>query len=168
METNLEKIKSLAKTKENENWNFRSYLKMQDSDKIDRIVNSLNEKYSSLIDCTECGNCCTDLQPQIRKKDLPGLKKELKLSESEIKSKYLELDEDNDLRFKDLPCTFLENKKCTIYENRPQDCKSYPYLHKKEITTRLFNVVYNYSICPIVFNVYEELKIKLNYRKSQI
>ncbi len=163
MEIHLEKIKKIAKIKEDENWNFRSYLKMQDPNKIDRIVNSLNEKYSSLIDCTECGNCCTDLQPQIRKKDFPGLKKELKLSESEIKSKYLALDEDNDLRFKDLPCTFLENKKCTIYENRPHDCKSYPHLHKKEITTRLFNVVYNYSICPIVFNVYEDLKHRLNY-----
>ncbi|MEN8121451.1 MAG: YkgJ family cysteine cluster protein [Bacteroidota bacterium] len=164
METNLEKIKKLSKIKEDENWRFRSFLKMQDPDKIDKIVNSLNEKYTSLIDCTECGNCCTDLQPLIRKTDFAGLKKELKLDETEIKNKYLELDEDNDLRFKDLPCTFLENKKCTIYENRPHDCKSYPHLHKKEITSRLFNVVYNYSICPIVFNVYEELKFRLHFK----
>lgn len=164
MEIDLGKIKYFGDIKKDGNFRFRSFLKMQDSNKIDRIVNKLNEKYSLLIDCSECGNCCTDLQPLIRKTDLTGLKQELKITEYEIKHKYLELDEDNDLRFKDLPCTFLENKKCKIYKNRPKDCKSYPHLHKKDIISRLLNIVYNYSICPIVFNVYEELKIKLNFR----
>lgn len=164
MEIDLEKIKKTAKIKEDENWDFRSYLKMQDSDKIDEIVHELNDKYSKLIDCTECGNCCIDLQPQICKKDFMGLKKALRLSETEIKEKYLELDEDNDLRFKDLPCSFLENKKCAIYENRPHDCQSFPHLHKKSFISRLYGVIDNYSICPIVFHVYEELKIRLNFK----
>jgi len=36
-------------------------------------------------------------------------------------------------------------------------------LHKKEFVFRLWGVVDNCSICPIVFNVYEHLKDKLWY-----
>jgi Fe-S-cluster containining protein len=59
------------------------------------------------------------------------------------------------------PCKFLRNKKCTIYSSRPFDCRSYPHLHKKDFTFRLFAVLNNYSVCPIVFNVYEELKVRM-------
>lgn len=161
MEIDLNKIKYLGEIKEEENFKFRSFLKGQDPDKIDRNVNELNEKYFELIDCKECGNCCNNLQPLIKKDDLERLKNELGIKEEQIKNELLEKDEDGNLRFKDLPCRFLEDKKCTIYKNRPEDCKSFPHLHKKDINSRLFGVIDNYSICPIVFNVYEELKIKL-------
>ena len=39
--------------------------------------------------------------------------------------------------------------------------RSFPHLDKEEFVTRLWAVVDNYSICPIVFNVYEILKDKL-------
>ncbi len=32
--------------------------------------------------------------------------------------------------------------------------------HKEEFASRLIGVINNYSICPIVFNVYEALKNK--------
>ena len=41
---------------------------------------------------------------------------------------------------------------------RPKDCVSYPYLLKKDFTSRLMGVIGNCSVCPIVFNVYELLK----------
>jgi hypothetical protein len=34
-------------------------------------------------------------------------------------------------------------------------------IHKKEVVFRLWGVVENCSICPIVFKVYEQLKDKL-------
>jgi hypothetical protein len=41
-------------------------------------------------------------------------------------------------------------------------CKAIqPSLKKKDFVFRLIGVVNNYSICPIVFNVYEALKNKL-------
>lgn len=161
MEIDLNNIKNLGEIREEENFIFRSFLKGQDPDKIDRKVNELNEKYFELIDCKECGNCCNNLQPLIKKDDLERLKNELGIKEDQIINELLEKDEDGDLRLKGLPCRFLEDKKCKIYKNRPDDCKSFPHLHKKRINSRLFGVIDNYSICPIVFNVYEELKIKL-------
>jgi hypothetical protein len=81
-----------------------------------------------------------------------------------FKRDYLVTDEEGDMHFKDLPCPFLIDKKCSVYDSRPDDCRSYPHLHKNEFLSRLFGVIDNYSICPIVFNVYEELKYKLHFR----
>ena len=57
--------------------------------------------------------------------------------------------------------SFLNDNKCTQYDSRPVNCALYPHLHKKDFVFRLIGVVNNYSICPIVFNVYEALKNKL-------
>ena len=71
--------------------------------------------------------------------------------------------EQRKLVFKEKPCPFLKNKLCSIYSYRPKDCKSFPHLHKKDFIFRLWGVVENCSFCPIVFNVYEQLKDKLRY-----
>ncbi len=52
MITDLEKIKQLGEINETENFKFRSYLKMQDPEKIDKIVHQLFQIYSSKTDCT--------------------------------------------------------------------------------------------------------------------
>ena len=160
----LKKIKQLGKERERENFKFRSFLKGQNSEKIDRIVHELNKYYSSKIDCTECGNCCIELQALINKNDLEKLTSGLEISDSELKEKYTEVDEDGDLYFKHKPCSFLRDKKCEIYNFRPAECESYPHLHKEKFIGRLFGVIDNYSICPIVFNVYEDLKIELKFK----
>ncbi|MFO8019271.1 MAG: hypothetical protein R6U96_11590 [Promethearchaeia archaeon] len=63
--------------------------------------------------------------------------------------------------FKERPCPFLKDNRCQIHEVCPKECRAYPYLHKSGFTCRLLGVVENYSICPIVFNVYEALKREL-------
>jgi len=63
--------------------------------------------------------------------------------------------------FKELPCPFLKDDRCSNYDYRPKDCRSYPHLHKKDFRSRLWGVVENYSMCPIVFNVYERLQMEL-------
>lgn len=60
--------------------------------------------------------------------------------------------------FRSLPCPFLADNRCSVYEARPDDCRSFPHLHKDEFLSRLIAVVENCSICPIVYNVYELLK----------
>ena len=159
----LKKIEQLGKKRKSENFKFRSFLKGQDSEKIDRIVHELNTYYSSKVDCTECGNCCIALQALINKNDLEKLALGLAISDSELKEKYTEVDENGDLYFKHKPCSFLRDKKCEIYNFRPAECESYPHLHKENFIGRLFGVIDNYSICPIVFNVYEDLKEELRF-----
>ena len=160
----LKEIQRLAAKRENENLRFRSWLKGQSSNRIDRLAHELNVYYSKEIDCTQCGNCCTKLRPVMLEIDIDVLTKLLTLSREDFRKKYIMIDTDGDMMFKHLPCIFLKDKQCSIYESRPTDCRSYPHLHKTEFISRLYGVLENYAICPIVFNVIEDLKTRLNFR----
>jgi uncharacterized protein len=165
LELNLEKIKLLVEQNEEQNWRFRSFLKFEDDRKIDRIVHRLYQKISQDIDCTQCGNCCRELNPLLTKKEIKLLANFIDISEDKFVEHYTELDAtENKLGLKETPCSFLKDHKCTVYECRPSDCRSFPHLHKREFTTRLINVLQSYSICPIVFNVYEHLKNEMRFR----
>jgi len=163
MITDLEKIKQQGKEREKENFDFRAWLKMQDLERIDKIVHRLNQLYFSKIDCMTCGNCCTVIRPIVTNKDINRIIRHLNVSEDEFKMEYTEIDDEGNTLFKNLPCKFLENKRCSIYPYRPFDCRSYPHLHKKDFTSRLFGIIDNYSVCPIVFSVYEDLKVQLGF-----
>lgn len=163
IEINLVKIEKFGRLKERENVEFRTFLKQQNSDEIDSVVHRLNWEFSEQIDCTTCGNCCKKLKPCIVDQDIERLSSRFNISVVQVKEQYAET-ENNELFFKVLPCSFIEDKKCTIYNDRPEVCRSFPYLHKNFFTSRLLNVIENYLICPIVFNVLEKLKDELNFR----
>lgn len=168
IETDLEKIKLIGEKKDEENWKFRSYLKGLDIDSkdLDKIVHELNEKISSQIDCTKCANCCKHRNPIMDKEDIKQFITGLEIAEEEFLEKYCEADteEPDKYYFNQFPCSFLENDKCVNYNYRPEDCRSFPHLHKKDFVHRLYGVLENYSVCPIVFNVYEQLKKVLWHR----
>jgi Fe-S-cluster containining protein len=164
MITDLSMIKQLGEKNEKVNYRFRSFLKSKDSDRLDRSVKGLYQFYSSRIDCTKCGNCCTILKPIIQNADIKSLAPITNKSDQDFKIDFTVTDEDGDMYFKDSPCAFLRDKKCTVYDSRPESCRSYPFLDKEEFLSRLLGVIDNYSICPIVFNVYEDLKYKFHFR----
>jgi Fe-S-cluster containining protein len=164
MITDLDKIKQLGEEREKENFDFRSWLKMQDPKKTDKMVHRLNQFYITKIECTTCGNCCIVIRPLVSNKDINRITRHLNMSEDEFEKEYTEIDDEGDRLLTNLPFKFLENKICSIYPCRPFDCKSYPHLHKKDFTYRLFGVIDNYSVCPIVFNVYEDLKLQLGFK----
>lgn len=163
LELDLETIEELGEKRLDENFRFRAFLKGQDPDKIDRIVHRLNREISDRIDCTTCGNCCAKLKPCITNQDIDRLSAKLEIPAQKVRDEYVET-EDGDQYFKNLPCSFLKDKKCTVYTDRPDDCRSFPHLHKPWFTSRLLGVIGNYSICPIVFNVLEKLKQELHFR----
>ncbi len=161
METDLRKIKKIAEDKDDENWDFRSFLKGRSSKNLDSIVHELVKQVSEAIDCTACGACCKEFHPILKEPDIEKLSKSLSISPEQFRTSYVEKDVDDDNVFNQTPCPFLKSNKCTQYDSRPGDCKSYPHLHKKDFSSRLIGVINNYSICPIVFNVFESLKERL-------
>jgi Fe-S-cluster containining protein len=164
LELGLKKIKLLAEKNEEKNWRFRSFLKFKGDRKIDRIVHRLYHEISQDIDCTQCGNCCRELKPLLTRSELRLLSDFINVPPKKFLEDYTEFDDtEKKLRLKGTPCSFLKDNKCTVYECRPSDCRSFPHLHKREFTTRLINVLQSYSICPIVFNVYEQLKIEMRF-----
>jgi hypothetical protein len=173
IETDLNKIKILGKKKEKENFRFRSYLKNLEIkiEEIDKIVHKINDEVTSQIDCTKCGNCCKSVKPILDNEDINKFAEGLKITPKEMLDNYCKVskEERDKYEFKGVPCPFLKENKCTNYEDRPKDCQSYPHLQKEDFVFRIWGVIDNYSICPIVFNVFEILKEELwnrNWRKS--
>jgi hypothetical protein len=161
----LEYIKKMATERKKENWEFRSFLKQHDltSHEIDAIVHEIVDGVTSQIDCTQCANCCKQIRPVLDQEDISRFALGLKILASEFQDQYLCADDENPSKhnFNKLPCPFLKNDQCSNYDHRPEECRSYPHLHKNDFVSRLWGVVENYDICPIVFNVYEQVKIEL-------
>lgn len=165
MELDIDIIKRLSEERKDENFDFRAFLKGQDSDEVDRIVHQLHDEIVAQIDCGECGNCCNTLRPGLTDKEIDRLSEIDKISLKDFEKKYIELDDFEKIKYlKDTPCKYLKDKKCTIYPDRSIECRSYPHTHKDEFISRLLGVIENYEICPIVFNLYERLKSELGFR----
>ena len=64
-EVSRKKIAALAAQKEDENWNFRCFLKGCDvsSEEIDAYFYRFYRIVSKEIDCTRCANCCIKVTP---------------------------------------------------------------------------------------------------------
>ena len=82
---------------------------------------------------------------------------------SEFKAKHTNADGN----LKSPPCPMLNRNLCSIYSVRPKTCQEFPNLEKPDFVGRLWQVVENTFVCPIVFNVYEELKTVLSWRKRR-
>ena len=136
---------------------------MNDSDFIDEVVHKLNDSITPQIDCTKCGNCCKSLMINVTPAEAASLALKLATPLEEIKERYLEVSEQGQMLINTIPCHFLNETKCTIYENRFSDCREFPHLHKDKFTSRLFSTLMHYSICPIIFNVVENLKVELKF-----
>lgn len=165
LELDINKIASMAVRKTDQNYRFRSFLKQQDEDKTDKMVQRLHARIASRIDCTLCGNCCEKLSPQVTDSEIQLLAGKENLSPADFESRFIEYDKLADGKFlKDIPCRYLRDKKCTVYADRPENCQSYPHTQKPDFASRTLGVIANYAICPIVFNVYEGLKEEMGFR----
>ncbi len=165
LEINLDFIKTQALKLEDENWEFRSYLKWRSPKDLDQIAAELYREIAAQIDCCSCGNCCRQLQPSLKDPDIARLAKATGLSKDEFLQQYVERrTEEPPLWLKALPCPFLEDNRCRYYQDRPKSCADYPFLTKKGLVFRLIGVVENLRICPIVFHVNERLKRVTGFR----
>lgn len=165
VEIDLSKIEKLSIRKENENFKFRAFLRGHEPSEVDRTVHRLNRIISREIDCTECGNCCHSLVPAVTEEEISRLAALDNITPEEYSLNHLEDDNFARTKFlKAIPCRYLDEKICSIYDLRPNECRSYPHLHKRGFVYRTLSVISNYGICPIVFNVMENLKVELNFK----
>ena len=161
--TNLQLIADKGAEKVEEHERFRSFIKAQDSEQIDTIVHRLNESISARIDCTSCGQCCRSLMVNISKEEAANLADHLKTDLPTLKEKYLEESLQGQLIMNTIPCHFLAENKCSIYEHRFHDCRAFPHLDRPHFSDRLFGTLIHYSMCPIIYNVVEQLKVETGF-----
>jgi uncharacterized protein len=122
----------------------------------------LHEKAFEQIDCLQCARCCKRYSPRFKGPDIKRISKVLQLKETAFIEKYLRYDEEGDYVAVSAPCPFLgENNACSIYEDRPSDCKRFPYTDEDVILKRPQLTQKNSTFCPIVVSVLEGLMEKI-------
>lgn len=153
----------MAISRHEENDAFRIFVRNRNSSVVDQLVADINKEIEKRIDCTQCGACCRGLMINVTNDEATQLSKHLDMSTSEFKHKYIEVSNGGQFIINTIPCHFLNDNKCTVYENRFNECREFPHLNKNNFADRLFGTLIHYSICPIIFNVIEQLKIELNF-----
>ena len=157
-------IRRRARENEAEDYSFRTYLKTKlplSNAELDTLVKETTDAVWAHISCTECAQCCR-LQIVVDEKDIRRLAAHLKLPVPVFARQYVSQAEDGVLHFTSAPCPFLgADNFCTVYEHRPRACRDYPYLYDKHFRTRTLTMIENTRCCPIVFNVWQELKTQL-------
>ena len=164
--TRISLIERYSRHNEDSDWRFRAFLKADSSrsnEQVDAIVREETDRVWSRIDCTTCANCCRKLQIVVDNADINRLAARLGMPVAEFEKRYVARDKELGGRsFASSPCAFLgEDNRCAVYEDRPQACRDYPYLHEPEFRRRSINMVVNTAVCPIVFNVWRALKQRL-------
>ncbi|MDR2286389.1 MAG: YkgJ family cysteine cluster protein [Prevotellaceae bacterium] len=163
IEKNLVTIKRFAAIHEDENYRFRAFLKRQNSAKVDATVLRLNKEITPKIDCTLCGNCC-NLQPVLAEEEIETLAKLENITSEEYMEKYC-AEKFGDIYLYAKPCHYLAKTGCSIYGNRPEECRAFPCTDKKGFTSRLLEMINRYEVCPIVYNLMERLKDEMGFRR---
>lgn len=96
--------------------------------------------------CTECGKCCSGLPGYVwvSEQEVENIANSLQISPKEFIKKYvrqvngaMSLLEYRDMEdHNQFACVFLKDKKCSIYSERPMQCRTFPWwpgnLHSKK------------------------------------
>jgi hypothetical protein len=159
IEMNPERLRVLAKRKLQANLRLRQNLKFGPlgEEAIDAMFRRTAEEVSALVDCTQCARCCEELGPVLDDDDVGRLARRLDLTPEQVGERYLRR-EQGGLVFATLPCPFLVDRRCSVYEDRPEDCRSYPHLHKSDMVVRILGVIDGSGTCPIVYEVLERVR----------
>lgn len=164
--TTPETVPKFAKQKEKENIRFRSYLKSHADEKtLDRQFHRLHTELFDGYDCSKCRNCCKMYRGTIPASDLEKAAVGLNLSKEQLIDTFLERNEiTGEYETKHMPCDFLtRDGACMLGDNRPDNCRDYPYTNRPERLESLYGVLGAVEVCPVACEIWERLKREYNF-----
>jgi hypothetical protein len=137
---------------------YKQFLVRPDKNKVLKALPDLHEEAFGKIDCLKCANCCKKYSPRFKTPDVKRVSKHLGLRESDFIDKYLIVDEEGDFVVNSKPCPFLgADNFCSIYDERPSDCRRFPYTDEDVFIKRKELTLKNSGFCPITYYVLEKL-----------
>ena len=155
-------LKNWEKRSADNHKKYKQFLQRADKNKVLKTLPDLHEEAFAKIDCLQCANCCKNYSPRFKTPDVKRISKVLGLRESDFIDKYLRVDEDGDFVVNEKPCPFLGTDNfCSIYEDRPSDCRRFPYTDEDVIFNRQPLTLKNSTFCPITYYVLEKLTGKI-------
>ena len=155
--TDLAVVRQLAAQRHAEFELLRAVLERNerlDDAKLDAFVDQVAEPIIAAIDCTQCANCCRSLDVYLVEDDARRLANGLTIPLDEIETRYVDhdtADVDEWSKFRQKPCVFLDGKRCSVYNHRPETCRTYPAL-TPDFRWTLQDTIGGASICPIIYN----------------
>lgn len=161
------KVKFEAKKKENENIEFRTFLKCNaDEEELDKQFKMLHEELFANYDCNRCRNCCKMYHGSIPIEDLKQDAELLNMTKEQFIDTFLVKNEiENTYETRNKPCNFLsEGGNCKLGECKPESCKKYPYTDQPERLQSLYSVLNAVEVCPVAFEIYERLKKEYHFK----
>ena len=163
-------INTVAQKYEEENYNFRTYLKTNaDPKELDTQFLKLHKELFDGYDCCMCNNCCRTYAITLNDEDVNRISQHLGKTRDDFVSQYLkksEFDEAVHVMEK-IPCIFLcEDGKCSINEVKPIECKAFPFTDQPNKLDSLLGVIDFAEECPVVFEILERLKVIYRFRRK--
>jgi uncharacterized protein len=166
--TDLEEIGRIFESDSEDNYKFRTFIKshLKWSDrKLDAVVHEILRSVSAAIDCTACANCCRTMSVEVDLNDIVRLAARLGMSVQVFKDRHVSDGDFAAKQISQIPCPFLEGYLCTVYEDRPKDCREFPHLNKRNVRSRSIALIENGASCPVVYNVLHELKRRIDWKR---
>jgi len=137
---------------------YKTYLNKINPKKAIPQLPKLHDLAFEKVDCLSCGNCCKGYSPRFKTPDIKRISKFVGLREGSFIDKYLKIDSDGDYVLQQTPCPFLgSDNYCSIYAERPSDCRRFPYTDEDVFVKRTAITLKNVSFCPAAYFVIEKL-----------
>jgi Fe-S-cluster containining protein len=100
----------------------------------------INNTIHGFSDCSLCNLCCIDGILHLDESDIKKISKHLKISPKSLVEHYTNYNlKTGEIKI-NMPCSFLKNNKCIIYQVRPEICRDYPVFVQNN------DIVYVYGI----------------------
>lgn len=121
---------------------------------LDQIIIALATPIINRTDCTQCGNCCKRLDVYLTPDDADRLAGGIHIPLADLLTDTIDRPRAERVGewgvFVQSPCRFLSDKKCTVYEHRPQTCRDYP-VFIPDFRWMLDDLIEGAEICPIIY-----------------
>lgn len=144
---------------------YRQFLERANRNRVLALLPELHEAATEATDCLQCAQCCKRFSPRFKTPDIKRISRVMGLRESEFITRYLKVDEEGDYVTRTTPCPLLgPDNYCSIYEDRPSDCRRFPYTDEDVLIKRSRITLENVRFCPITYRVVEALMEKLPNR----
>lgn len=163
----LDRIEEEAWKKEEENYEFRRFLKRHvNAEELDKKFLKLHEELFAEYDCSKCRNCCKMYKGSIPQEDIEKDAEYLGLKPAQLIRLFLEKQEYENVYYtKNKPCDFLlPDGNCKLGECKPEGCKKYPYTDQPDRLGHLLGMLGDVEVCPILFEMFERLKAEYNFK----
>lgn len=102
--------------------------------------------------CTQCGNCCTGAPGfvWVNREEIQDLAKRVELAEEQFEKQYVRRvgSRMSLVEYANGDCVFFDNqaRKCTVYEDRPRQCRTWPFWHSNVKTPEAWQQTC--EVCP--------------------